>query len=195
MCTLHTSVQSWIEISDKWEWYRERLRRMMLARHFSHYVWAVHVHDMLHRSADVRTRPATLTSALFPWQSLPLAVSSLGSLFPRQPWSVLGCNTCIHMYCASTCIVHPHVVRLPWSVLGCSVLLYTGLCSSALLLPLLSSHNPRSFPDPPLFLHLPRFTHPSIPRPAFEPCEDRYAFGLGCESTSCAARTRGSSGS
>jgi len=66
---------SWIEISDKWEWYHERLRRMMLARHFSHYVWAVHVHDMLHRSADVRFRPG-------------VRVNLVRNSYPRLKWKL-----------------------------------------------------------------------------------------------------------
>ena len=47
-------VASWMDISHRWVWYAERMKRMMLWRFFSHYVWAFHVHDALNRTADVR---------------------------------------------------------------------------------------------------------------------------------------------
>ena len=49
-------VATWVEISSQWEWYKERMRRMLIWRYFSHYIWAFHVHDVLNRTVDVRFR-------------------------------------------------------------------------------------------------------------------------------------------
>lgn len=49
-------VASWIRISERWEWYEGVLRRMAIARWFSHYVWPIHVHDAMNLTASVRFR-------------------------------------------------------------------------------------------------------------------------------------------
>ena len=49
-------VRSWGGISDNWAFYRKRLQRLRIARWFSHYVWAIHVHDALNMSNSVRFR-------------------------------------------------------------------------------------------------------------------------------------------
>ena len=47
-------VRSWIAISDRWEVYKRTLNRMRIARWFSHYIWAIHVHDQLNLTDQVR---------------------------------------------------------------------------------------------------------------------------------------------
>lgn len=47
-------ARSWIAISERWDVYRNTLRRMRVARWFSHYIWAIHVHDQLNLTAEVR---------------------------------------------------------------------------------------------------------------------------------------------
>ena len=50
-------TRSWLAISEKWEVYRQTLVRMRVARWFSHYVWAIHVHDQLNMTAQLRFKP------------------------------------------------------------------------------------------------------------------------------------------
>lgn len=50
-------AKSWIDISEKWDAYKARLQQLHIARWFSHYIWAIHVHDMLNASSNIRFRP------------------------------------------------------------------------------------------------------------------------------------------
>ena len=47
-------VKSWIAISHDWNRYKRRLQQLRIARWFSHYLWAIHVHDFLNATSAVR---------------------------------------------------------------------------------------------------------------------------------------------
>ena len=51
------AVKSFLDISHRWHLYKRRLMQLRIARWFSHYVWAIHVHDFLNATADIRFRP------------------------------------------------------------------------------------------------------------------------------------------
>jgi len=50
-------VRSWLDINTHWERYKRRLQKLRIARWFSHYLWAIHVHDFLNATARVRFMP------------------------------------------------------------------------------------------------------------------------------------------
>ena len=50
-------VRTWLKISEQWERYRRRLMKLRIARWFSHYVWAIHVHDHLNLTSSIRFMP------------------------------------------------------------------------------------------------------------------------------------------
>ena len=45
---------TWLDVSEDWKFYQQKLNRLPLARWFSHYVWAIHVHDRIQRTASIR---------------------------------------------------------------------------------------------------------------------------------------------
>ena len=50
-------ARSWIDISEQWPLYKKRLQKMHIARWFSHYLWAIHVHDFINVTDAVRFKP------------------------------------------------------------------------------------------------------------------------------------------
>jgi hypothetical protein len=72
-------VRSFLSISEDWPFYKRRLQRMRIARWFSHYLWAIHLHDRLNLSTSIRFLPGVrvnLVRSAFPRLVMPAGTTS-----------------------------------------------------------------------------------------------------------------------